>query len=184
MTRLSLAALLCIVCMTMADPAHAQSACTDPAYRQFDFWLGDWEVSKPDGTVVGQNSIEKTYGGCVLQERYSTAGGYSGESLNTYDASRGLWHQTWVDNGGLLLLLDGRLVDGSMVLQSSGGTDGGAGKRHRITWTPNADGSVRQLWESTDAAGEWSVAFDGLYRRRDAAESSAAEQPRDVGSVQ
>jgi hypothetical protein len=39
-------------------------------------------------------------------------------------------------------------------------------KRHRITWTPNADGSVRQLWESTDAKGQWAVAFDGMYTRK------------------
>lgn len=168
MIRLSLVTLLFIACVMNAVPAHAQSACSDPAYRQFDFWLGEWEVSKPDGAVAGQNSIEKEYGGCVLHERYTTPKGYAGESLNTYDASSGLWHQTWVDNGGLLLLLDGRLVDGSMVMQSSGSGKDGAAKRHRITWTPNADGSVRQLWESTDAAGEWSVAFDGLYRRKDA----------------
>lgn len=168
MMRLSLAALLCMACMIIAHPAHAQSACTDPAYRQCDFWLGDWKVSNLDGTVVGQNSIEKTYGECVLHERYSTPGGYAGESLNAYDPSRGLWQQTWVDNGGLLLLMDGSLVDASMVMASSASEQGGSAKRPRITWTPNADGSVRQLWESTDAAGACSVAFDGLYRRKHA----------------
>ena len=38
--------------------------------------------------------------------------------------------------------------------------------KHRITWTPNVNGSVRQLWESTDAKGQWSVAFDGMYTRK------------------
>jgi hypothetical protein len=38
--------------------------------------------------------------------------------------------------------------------------------KHRITWTPDANGSVRQLWESTDAKGQWSVAFDGMYTRK------------------
>jgi hypothetical protein len=53
-----------------------------------------------------------------------------------------------------------------MVLE--GQTQGKDGKstKHRITWTPNADGSVRQLWESTDAAGQWTTAFDGRYTRK------------------
>lgn len=136
--------------------------CSDPAYRQFDFWLGEWEVRKPDGTLAGTNRISKEYGGCVLHERYSTAKGYSGESLNTYDVARKVWHQTWVDNDGLLLLLDGGLVNGRMVLEGQG-----QGVRHRIAWTPNPDGTVRQFWESTDASGQWTVAFDGMYKRRD-----------------
>ena len=62
--------------------------CSDPTYRQFDFWLGEWEVRKLDGTLAGTNRISKEYGGCVLRERYSNAQGYSGESLNTYDVAR------------------------------------------------------------------------------------------------
>jgi hypothetical protein len=53
----------------------------------------------------------------VLHERYATPGGYSGESLNIYDASRKLWHQTWVDSTGTLLLLDGGVRDGRMMLE-------------------------------------------------------------------
>ncbi|HEY5852051.1 MAG TPA: hypothetical protein VIT62_14955 [Lysobacter sp.] len=135
--------------------------CSDPAYRQFDFWIGDWRVFKPDGSLAGTNRIEKEYGGCVLHEHYSTPKGYQGESLSTYDASRKVWHQTWVDNAGLLLLLDGQLVGGRMVLEGAS-----AATRHRITWTPNPDGSVRQFWESTDASGRWTVAFDGLYKKK------------------
>ncbi len=53
-----------------------------------------------------------------------------------------------------------------MILE--GQTTGADGKvtKHRITWTPHADGSVRQFWESTGAAGEWTVAFDGRYTRK------------------
>ena len=38
--------------------------------------------------------------------------------------------------------------------------------RERIAWTPNADGTVRQLWESSKDDGKtWTVSFDGLYRK-------------------
>ncbi len=141
-------------------------SCTDPAHRQFDFLVGDWEVFQPNGKLAGVNRIEKKHGGCVLHEQYSTPTGYTGESLNTYDATRKLWHQTWVDNGGLLLLLDGRLVEGRMVLEGPGQDAKGVAIRHRITWTPNPNGTVRQFWESTDASGKWTVAFDGTYKRK------------------
>jgi hypothetical protein len=101
----------------------------------------------------------------VLHEQYDTGRGYSGSSFNIYDAGRGRWHQTWVDSSGLLLQLDGGLVDGRMVMEGETVGGGGARTKHRITWTPNADGSVRQFWESTNAAGEWTVNFDGKYTR-------------------
>jgi hypothetical protein len=128
--------------------------------------LGEWTVHKPDGSVAGTNRIAREYSGCVIHERYSSASGYSGESLNTYDASREVWHQTWVDNTGLLLLLEGRLAGKSMVLEGQTRGEGGAVVKHRITWTPNSDGSVRQLWESTDAKAQWTVSFNGLYRKK------------------
>ncbi len=148
-------------------PAYSQTPapCSDPAYRQFDFWVGKWDVFRPDGKLAGNNRIEKEYGGCVLHERYATPGRYTGESLNSYDPAKKVWHQTWVDNSGTLLLLDGKFNGKSMVLEGSTMASSGQETKHRISWTPNADGSVRQLWESTDAKGAWTVAFDGLYKR-------------------
>lgn len=154
------------VVLALAAGAAAAAPCDAPEYRQFDFWLGQWEVRTPDGKLAGRNHIEPGHGGCVLHERYRTERGYAGESLNIYDATRRVWHQTWVDNGGLLLLIEGGWRDGRMLLE--GQTTGADGRitRHRISWTPAPDGSVRQLWESTDAQGAWSVAFDGRYTRR------------------
>ena len=36
---------------------------------------------------------------------------------------------------------------------------------HRITWTPNEDGSVRQHWQTRRDGDAWNTAFDGLYVR-------------------
>ncbi len=58
----------------------------------------------------------------------------------------------------------GALVDGSMVLSGSRPAANGGTALHRISWTPNEDGSVRQLWEtSLDDGSSWTVLFDGLY---------------------
>ena len=159
---LAMKTLIPAVALTLATAAAA-APCEAPEHRQFDFWLGQWEVRTPDGTPVGRNRIERRHGGCVLHEAYVTDRGYAGESVNVWDASRRVWHQTWVDNQGTLLLLDGGLRGTSMVMEGKTRDTAGTVTRHRITWTPNADGSVRQHWESTDATGKWTTAFDGRY---------------------
>jgi hypothetical protein len=141
-------------------------ACSDPAYRAFDFWLGDWQVRHADGKLAGHNRITREYDGCVIHEHYTTEHGYSGESLNIYDASRKLWHQTWVDNTGLLLVLEGGIRDGSMVLEGQTTGSNGAVSKQRIIWTPHRDGSVRQLWEATNDQGAWTTSFDGTYTKK------------------
>lgn len=157
--------LLALLSTLVARPASA-SPCETPAHRQFDFWLGEWDVRTPDGKLAGTNRIEREYDGCVVHERYVTGRGYGGESLNVYDASRGVWHQTWVDSSGMLLLLEGTFRDGSMVLEGETVAADGQVARQRITWTPGEDGSVRQHWQATDAEGGWITVFDGRYTRR------------------
>lgn len=148
-----------------AEETPAQPA-APPEARQFDFWVGAWEVTTPDGKVAGHNRIELILDGRALQEHWSGRGGFTGTSLNLYDASAGKWRQFWVDHTGGVLQLAGGLVDGRMVLEGASTSDGKA-TIDRITWTPNADGSVRQFWEqSTDGGATWSVAFDGLYRKQ------------------
>lgn len=152
------------------SPASAAVAsCSALEYRQFDFWIGEWDVSA-DGQAAGTNSVGPVHGGCALHESWQGTGenGISGGSYNIYDRASGRWHQTWVDAAGTLLQLDGGMVDGSMVLSGSGPARDGAGLTlHRITWTPNEDGSVRQLWQASQDDGDsWSVLFDGLYAKR------------------
>ena len=161
MRHLLIASLLAVT----AVPAFA-APCEAPEHRQFDFWVGEWEVRGPAGRVAGTNRIVREYGGCVLHERYTTPGGYAGESLNAWDPLRKVWHQTWVDNGGTLLLIEGGLQGKAMVLEGQAPTPTGGMVRHRITWTPNEDGTVRQHWETSDKPGEWKTAFDGRYTRK------------------
>jgi len=95
-----------------------------------------------------------------------------------YDAPRKVWHQTWVDNQGGLLALEGGLRGASMVLEGKQPGPQGGEQTSRITWTPNADGTVRQLWEiSTDGGKSWTTAFDGLYRHPQAAPPVAPAAP-------
>jgi hypothetical protein len=155
-----------LLLLVAASVSHAAPPCSAPEHRQFDFWIGDWQVHRPDGTLAGINRITREYGGCVIHERYANGKGYSGESLNSYDATRKVWHQTWVDDAGLLLTLEGQWNGSSMVLEGEGPDAQGALKKQRVTWTPNPDGTVRQLWESRNDKGAWTVVFDGRYSKR------------------
>jgi hypothetical protein len=141
-----------------------QSPCADEAHHQFDFWIGTWEVTNTQEQVVGTNRISSILGGCVLLEEWQSKGPYSGKSLNIYDAANDKWHQTWVDNGGLLLELDGRLEKGNMVMKGHRPGQDGAEVLHRITWEPLEDGDVQQTWDtSADEGQTWTTQFDGRY---------------------
>ncbi|MGE0597280.1 MAG: tetratricopeptide repeat protein [Hyphomonadaceae bacterium] len=147
-----------------------QTPCNTPEYRQFDFWLGEWDVT-PAGApaATAQNSITRQQDGCVVLEQY-TAGGFTGTSINFYDSARQVWHQTWMSNqGGMLYLEGGVNAEGAMEMSDRGLPSSVAanGAINRTIWTPRPDGTVRQLWEaSSDNGATWSVVFDGVYSRR------------------
>lgn len=149
------------------SPAAAQEQvdpCTGPEYRQFDFWIGEWRVEGADGQLAGTNKIERILDDCVIRESWEGASGGKGFSYNIYDGRTGSWHQTWVDDRGRLLQLDGGLVDGKMVLAGERPGPNGADVLHRISWERMEDGRVRQVWViSQDQGDSWRTVFDGLY---------------------
>jgi hypothetical protein len=149
-----------------ATPVTRIAPCATAEHRAFDFWIGQWMVYGKAGKLAGENHIERRHGGCVLHESYTTPTGYTGESINMYDASRKRWVQTWADNGGLLLRLEGGMREGSMVMEGESQLANGKVQAQRITWTPMADGTVRQHWEAKNEQGQWTTQFDGIYRRK------------------
>ena len=160
-------AVVAALLVTAVGAQQPPAPCSAEAYREFDFWAGDWEVRDPSGKIVGHNTISPILGGCVVLEEWTAAGGaYTGKSFNIWDRSRKRWHQTWVDVGGTLLELDGAFRDGSMVLEGETVNCEGETIQNRITWTPSEDGTVLQHWEtSPDGGATWSTAFDGTYAR-------------------
>ncbi len=148
-----------------APAAATASPCEAPEFRQFDFWQGEWDVTA-QGKPAGRSRVQAILGGCVLLENWRGASGSEGKSFNTYNVTTKHWEQYWVDGTGTPLHLSGGLVDGAMVLEGQRPGANGGTQTDRITWTPNADGSVRQHWEtSTDGGKTWTTSFDGLYRR-------------------
>jgi hypothetical protein len=142
------------------------AACVASPYREFDFWIGDWDVFE-SGTPrpVAHVRVTRILGGCVLQEDYEEPGGARGESFSIYDASRRVWHQTWVTNGGKLLVIEGKFGPHGMVLS---GVDHARGQALvRGTWKRTSGGGVRETAvRSSDGGETWKPWFDLYFRPR------------------
>lgn len=169
--RHTLLTSLVVVGLAAVD-AQAQGAaprpapCSTPDHRQFDFWVGDWTVTTPDGQPAGTSRIESVLGGCALLEHWTGAKGGAGKSLTLYVAADRQWNQTWVDASGSRSVLTGGLDGTRMVLRNAWNAPDGKAMRSELSWTPQPDGVVRQVWRlSSDGGATWSTTFDGLYRR-------------------
>lgn len=161
------ACLSCLAPMTVLAQEAAAPCMSSEAYRAFDFWIGEWIVETPDGKKAGENSITRAAGGCLLQEKWRSARGSSGQSINYYDPSDSLWHQVWVDDAGNIGYFEGRLENGSMVLKGRWINPDGSSYLLNGTWSQLADGRVRQHFEqSADGGKTWSTWFDGYYRKK------------------
>lgn len=156
------------------SPSAAQpSFCAAPEYHQFDFWLGDWDahdVGSPN-KIVARNKVDRLLDGCVLREDYQGSNGGEGQSFSIYDATRKVWHQSWVTNHGKLLVIEGKFQDGEMILA---GTDYSATGQPTIRgiWKLE-DGGVRETAAtSTDGGTTWKPLFDLIFRPHDPASSA------------
>lgn len=144
----------------LATPCRAR-----PEFRQFDFWIGEWLPKNAQGVTVGTSSIQLILSSCIIFENWETPVS-AGKSFNVFDVRDGKWHQTWVDNKGLITHYAGGIVDGKMVLDSEG-TANGQRITNRMTFSKLADGNVRQHGESsTDGGKAWTTTFDFTYVRK------------------
>ncbi len=138
------------------------------AARDFDFWVGRWEVRMSDGTLAGTNTITKRDGGCALEEHWEGSGGATGTSHTFFLPSRGEWRQVWTGSGGTFFDITGKpAANGSIHMEGQlEYADTHQVVAFRGTWTPGADGRVRQRLEEFDLVGKaWIIWFDGFYRR-------------------
>ena len=142
-------------------------ACAGAAYRQFDFWVGDWNVVDPSGVSVGTNFVRGELDGCLVTESWTDSTGSRGRSLNVYEAATGTWHQTWVaESLGHVRMGGGLDAEGRMVLagQRVSATTG-ATIYDRYVWTRLAPDLVRQEGTLDVPARGVHAEFVGLYQR-------------------
>ena len=159
-------------------PTNTPLPCTDESHRAFDFWVGDWIVTNAAGTEVGQNLIERTEGGCLLVENWTSAGGGTGKSMNYWDPREKRWKQVWVSSNGSVGYFNGGIADGAMVLQGDMLAANGTALLLKGTWSVLDDGRVRQHFEqSTDQGATWSTWFDGYYAKKTSSAQGGNDSP-------
>ena len=148
-----------------ASGTGGHTGCSASAYRQFDFWLGDWDVfDSRNHANVARVHVTRTLDDCVLLEEYRGSDGHEGKSFSIYDAPRSLWHQTWVTDRGQLLVIEGTLRAGAMELSGSERLADGTVRLVRGTWQPSNDGVREVAVGSTDGGKTWTEWFDLVFR--------------------
>jgi hypothetical protein len=160
-------------CITTIQ-ATAQKPCSSPAYRQFDFWIGDWDVYAKNGTKAGDSKISVILDSCIILEEWTSANvaqglRYAGKSFNTWNRNTKQWQQTWVDNtGGTTEYLQGKYDDQKIIFQTKPfpfSKDTMAVRK--LTFFNLSIDKVRQLGEITkDNGASWQPEYDLEYRRR------------------
>lgn len=147
-----------------AGPVPPKVGCAAPEYRQFDFWIGDWDVFDVGNPAqVARARVDVILGGCVLREDYQDTNGHKGQSFTIYDATRKVWHQTWVTNRGQLLEIEGKLQGDEMVLSGVDHSKGAPGTVRGV-WKP-VQGNVRETAAtSSDDGRTWKPWFDLMFR--------------------
>jgi hypothetical protein len=151
---------------------HNATPCEDAEFRQFDFWLGDWDVTPTGGGAQqGSSHISSEMGGCVIWENWtSKQSGYFGKSYNTYNVNLKRWEQYWVDNGAGTIFFYGGLRDGVMDYWTDDvpQPNGDKLRRHLQFFNLGPD-KVRQFSQgSIDGGKTWYVEYDFTYVRRKA----------------
>lgn len=166
--------LFSISTLLLAITAGAQKPCSKPEFRQFDFWIGEWEAFGKNEKKAGDSKISVILDSCVILEEWTSANAqqgliYSGKSFNSYNAATRQWQQTWTDNtGNTTEFLRGEGSHGKIVYYADKVTGpGGKTFMRRLTFTKISDDRVRQFGERSDDDGNtWITEYDLDYRRK------------------
>src|SRR5436190_412315 len=139
-----------------------------PESHLFDFWIGEWDVTTPQGQPGGKSSVQQILSQCVIFENWTDRQGGQGKSFNAYNVDYNMWQQFWTDQygrvteyresertpeGWLRFLAHQRLAQGPSHI--------------RMTFTPIDRNTVHQYGEtSTDNGKTWTTSFDLYYHRK------------------
>ncbi|MCC7446915.1 MAG: DUF1579 family protein [Anaerolineae bacterium] len=138
-----------------------------PEARQFDFWLGEWDVTWGEADR-GTNTIRAVLDDRVILENFDgeQATPLRGMSVSTYNRALGKWQQTWVDNQGSYLDFVGELQDGRMILMRHAALNGRP-IMQRMVWYNITPDELDWNWErSEDAGATWSLQWHIHYHRK------------------
>lgn len=134
-------------------------------YRKFDFWIGEWDVYV-NGQKIAESSITNTNGNCGILENWRPTNSNGGNSISYFDPEDNKWKQNWVAGSGVSHYEEPEnYTDGDMQLIAKGN-----GIWYKMVYTRDEKkDTVRQTMESSSDEGKtWTMAFNGLYKRKQA----------------
>lgn len=170
-----LVTLFIFICLlSSANAQKGRLPCSNPVYRQFDFWIGEWEAFGVNGKKAGDSKISLILDSCIIYEEWTSASlqqglRYAGKSFNTYNAATKQWQQTWVDNvGGTNEYMQGKFENNQIIYTSTAfkfSKDTMAIRK--MTFTNLDANKLRQHGEISKNNGlSWSTEYDLEYRRK------------------
>ena len=137
--------------------------------REFDFWIGEWNVYVTGTTALaGHSVVQKISGGCALLENWNSSLS-EGKSLNYIDDSTGKWKQVWVGSypNGKQDFNNGVYSDSAMRFVFTTRDAQGIINQGKFTFFNEGANQVRQLSEtSADNGKTWIVNYDFTYIRK------------------
>ena len=163
--------------LTLMSGAEAQAEPDSraPESKQFDFWLGEWDLTWPgehQGEIRhGSNKVRRALNGYVLHEQFDggTAIPLRGISLSTYNQQRQQWEQAWVDNEATYRNFAGGMRNREMVLEREGESSDGSPMRQRMVYKNISADSFDWSWEQSKNNGEtWMTIWPIHYSRKKA----------------
>lgn len=148
-----------------AEPCR--DAKNHPEYRQFDFWVGEWNVFNPAGVQVGKSRIDRIVGDCVILENWTGAAGSDGKSFNKWNPQLKRWEQFWASEAGETTFFYGNLDGRNMVYKTDAFPQpDGSKQERRLTFFNLGPDEVRQFSEiSADGGKTYKTEYDFTYHR-------------------
>jgi len=150
-----------------------QMPCSKPEFRQFDFWVGEWEAFATNGNKSGDSKISIILDSCVILEEWTGTPNqgftYTGKSFNSYNAASRQWQQTWTDNtGNTTEFLKGDGSDGKIIFVADKVVFYHPCFTLIITFFSKLPYFIiSQFGEKSDDEGKtWVVEYDLEYRRK------------------
>jgi hypothetical protein len=156
-------------------PAASAEPCALPELRQFDFWLGEWELVSRYRQGVSwteekaTDRVRRVLNGCaLLQEWRGTVAGQpvEGISLTSYAPGERQWQQAWSDDSGpTLYVFTGGLEGDRMVLSRPTEIDGKPAVRRQVFYNIRPDRFDWVYEQSADGAN-WTPLWKIHYTRK------------------
>jgi len=166
--------LLAIACFCLAAPSavlaqDSPSCAANPQSRQLDFWLGNWTVTAPGGSITATSKVSLALDQCLLVENWDGGRGHSGENMFAYSPEENAWYGMFADNTGRVhVFSEGKVESGIAEFRGTSHDLKGETVLNKVRVVRIDANRVEQTWQkSTDNGATWTTEFRGAYSRTD-----------------